>query len=172
MPFDPPSFAPEFFFDEAVLNIVRSALGDRLVADQWGCDVPLDGSKYQEAHADYKRPLFEELPDLSLPPYLLVVSFGLTPIGLDDGPIEIAAGTHLMPRAEALHRIGRHEIPLEPVPLKLGDVLIRHPWALHRGTPNRIGKPRLLCTIRYARRWYWDASREVNHSSAVPRKSM
>jgi hypothetical protein len=41
-------------------------------------------------------------------------------------------------------------------------VLIRHPWALHRGTPNVTETPRALLTIRYVRRWYADGSREVN----------
>jgi hypothetical protein len=140
MPFEPPCFAPEFFFDEEVASIVRGALGEHFVADQWGCDVPVLGSTYQEVHRDYQRPLFEEMPDLVLPPYMLVLSFGLVDIGLDDGPIEIAN---------------------EPVTLALGDVLIRHPWTLHRGTPNRTPVPRALCTIRYVRRWYADASREV-----------
>jgi hypothetical protein len=38
MPFARPCFAPEFFFDEEVLRIVRAATEDRVVADQWGPD--------------------------------------------------------------------------------------------------------------------------------------
>lgn len=41
MPFEPPCFNPEFFFDHEVLNIVRGVMDDRVVADQWGCDVVL-----------------------------------------------------------------------------------------------------------------------------------
>src|SRR6266498_3240350 len=44
MPFEPPCFHPSFFFDNDVLGIVRAAMDDRVVADQWGCDVPLAGS--------------------------------------------------------------------------------------------------------------------------------
>jgi ectoine hydroxylase-related dioxygenase (phytanoyl-CoA dioxygenase family) len=54
------------------------------------------------------------------------------------------------------------EIPMQPLVLNLGDVLIRHPWALHRGSPNNTDIPRALVTIRYVRRWYADSSREVN----------
>jgi hypothetical protein len=50
--------------------------------------------------------------------------------------------------------------------MDLGDVLIRHPWALHRGSPNLTEIPRALVTIRYVRRWYADGSREVN---CIPR---
>jgi hypothetical protein len=166
MPFKAPCFTPDFFFDAAVLSIVRGAMDDRVVADQWGCDVPVTGSQKQEAHVDYQRPLFSEAPDLPLPPYLLVVSFGLNRITPADGPIEIAPGTHRMPVHEALRAVQSTEIEMHAVTLEIGDVLIRHPWALHRGTPNTSDTPRALVTIRYARRWYADNSRESNE---VPR---
>ena len=162
MPFDPPCFAPEFFFDPAILAVMRAAMDDRIVADQWGCDVPLAGSQYQEPHVDYQRPLFAELPDLTLPPYMMVVSFGLIEITTAHGPLEIAPGTHRLPRAAALESVKAGEIPLISIPLEIGDVLIRHPWAVHRGTPNTTDTPRALATIRYVRRWYADNSRDVN----------
>lgn len=68
-------------------------MDDRVVADQWGCDVPLFGSDYQRVHVDYARPLFGEASDLVLPPFVLVVSVGLVPIGLEAGPIETAPGS-------------------------------------------------------------------------------
>ena len=165
MPFEPPCFVSDFFFDSEVLNIVRGVMGHRVVADQWGCDVPLRGSEYQNVHVDFQRPLFEEAPDLLLPPYMLVVSFGLVPITPAQGPIEIAPGTHRMPREAALRSIECGKSELRAVPLEIGDVLIRHPWAMHRGTPNSSDIPRALVTVRYVRRWYADDSREVN---AIP----
>ena len=162
MPFEPPCFTPALFFDAGVLSIVRGAMGDRVVADQWGCDVPLRGSQNQNAHVDYQRPLFAEAPDLILPPYVLVVSFGLIRITPADGPIEIAPGTHRMRREEAARAVQSGEIEMQSVPLEIGDVLIRHPWALHRGTPNTTDTPRPLVTVRYVRCWYADNSRDVN----------
>jgi hypothetical protein len=79
--------------------------------------------------------------------FMPIISFGLIGISTEHGPIEIAPGTHRMP------------------PLEIGDVLIRHPWALHRGTPNTTETPRPLVTVRYVRRWYADDSREV---SSIP----
>src|SRR5439155_135792 len=128
-------------------SIVRGVMDDRVVADQWGCDVALRGSDYQEVHVDYRRPLFEEAPDLQLPTYILLVSFGLVPIAVENGAIEIAPGTHRMPRAEALQAVSSTEIGLQPVPLEIGDVLIRHPWTLHRGAPNNTDTPRALVTV-------------------------
>ncbi len=161
MPFEPPCYAPQFFFDPDVLGIVRGLMDDRVVADQWGCDVPVRGSEYQDVHADYQRPLFPEVPDLALPVYAVVVSFGLVQIAREHGPIEIAPGTHRMTRMAALRVVKAGELALEAVPLELGDVLIRNPWTLHRGTPNMTDTPRALVTIRYVRRWYADASRDV-----------
>lgn len=161
MPFDPPCFAPEFFFDSEILRIVRGVMDDRVVADQWGCDVPVFGSEYQNIHGDYQRPLFPETPDVALPAYAVVVSFGLIEITPDLGPPEIAPDTHRMPRSAALRAVECGRIPMVPVTLDIGDVLVRHPWALHRGTPNVTRMPRPLLTIRYVRHWYADDSREV-----------
>jgi len=172
MPFEPPIFSPQFFFDDDVLRIVRGLMDDRIVADQWGCDVALRGSEYQEAHVDYQRPLFPELPNLALPAYALVVNFGLVPIAREHGPIEIAPGTHRMRRKDALLAVAAGQSDLQAVPLEIGDVLIRHPWALHRGTPNTTDVPRALATIRYVRRWYADASRDVEEFPRVTWESL
>ena len=92
---------------------------------------------------------------------MLIVSFGLVPITLQNGPIEIAPGTHRLPRNEAVRAVEASEIRMQPVPLEIGDVLIRHPWALHRGSPNVTDTPRPLVSIRYVRRWYADESRDL-----------
>jgi ectoine hydroxylase-related dioxygenase (phytanoyl-CoA dioxygenase family) len=161
MPFEEPCFSPQFFIDPEILRVVRAVMDDRVVADQWGCDVPLLGSEHQRAHVDYARPLFDEAPDLVLPPFALIVSFGLVTIGPEQGPIEIAPGTHLWPRSRAAAAVEAGDTALEAVPLAIGDVLIRNPWTLHRGSPNTTRTPRFLVSIRYVRRWYADDSREV-----------
>lgn len=46
-------------------------------------------------------------------------------------------------------------------PLALGDVLIRNPWALHRGSPHRSQAPRVSVSIRSVRGRCADDSREV-----------
>jgi ectoine hydroxylase-related dioxygenase (phytanoyl-CoA dioxygenase family) len=172
MPFNPPCFTPEFFFDPNVLSIVRGMLDERIVADQWHCDVALKGSVHQGIHVDYQRPLFAGAPDLALPAYMLVVSFGLNRIALENGPIEIAPGTHCIPRTLAQRAAEAGEIEMQPVPLEIGDILIRHPWALHRGSPNTTETPRALASIRYVRRWYWDDSREVDSISPAVWESL
>ena len=52
-----------------------------------------------------------------------------------------------MARLEALRAVKAGEIGMQAVPLEIGDVLIRHPWALHRGTPTTTDVPSALPTI-------------------------
>jgi ectoine hydroxylase-related dioxygenase (phytanoyl-CoA dioxygenase family) len=113
-------------------------------------------------HLDYKRPLFSELPNLVLPFYMMVVSFGLTKISAENGPVEVAPGTHKLTREEALAAMEEPMLKMHSITMDIGDVLIRHPWVLHRGTPNKTDKPRPLVTIRYVRDWYYDSSRATN----------
>jgi ectoine hydroxylase-related dioxygenase (phytanoyl-CoA dioxygenase family) len=172
MPWDVNCYAPEFFFDSEVLSVVRGLMGDRAVADQWGCDVLLEGSCFQQFHADYQRPLFAEQPDLLLPHYMLAMSFGLVPITAENGAVEIVPCTHRIARNEALQQTASRILTPRTVPLEIGDILLRHPWALHRGTPNNTPTPRPLVTFRYVRRWYADDSREVNPIPAALWRTM
>ena len=127
MPFDPPCFAPAFFCDDAVLSIVHAILSDKLVADQWAATclsaapappgrlpaAPLCRSPGPRAPSLRARGEFRPHPDHAGP-----------------RPIEIASGTHRMPRPEGLQAIDSG----------LG--------ALHRGSPNVTDTPRALVTIR------------------------
>jgi len=67
-----------------------------------------------------------------------------------------------MRRKQAMQAVQSGAIDMRPVLLEIGDVLVRHPWTLHRGTPNTMETPRALATIRYVRKWYADSSRDVN----------
>lgn len=54
--------------------------------------------------------------------------------------------------AELLRAVEAGHTKREPITTELGDALIRHPWALHRGTANMTNTLRVLVTIRYIRR--------------------
>ena len=88
----------------------------------------------REIHGDVGL-LFPENPDLQHPPAILAVNFPFIDVTPAHGPFEVARGTHLIPKTEALRRIEDGEIPLEPLLMNAGDVLIRDPRCLHRGTP-------------------------------------
>ena len=59
----------------------------------------------------------------------------------------------MMSKAEGLRRIQSGEIKLEPVTIRLGDVMIRDVRGMHRGTPNHTQTPRPMVVIGYSRRW-------------------
>ena len=109
------------------------------------------GSEYQDVHRD-TPPLFPEIGQ-ETPPFQLAVNFPLVPVGIENGPLEIARGSHMMSKAEGMRRIEAGEIKLEPITMRLGDVMIRDVRGLHRGTPNRTETPRPMVVIGYSRRW-------------------
>lgn len=67
--------------------------------------------------------------------------------------VTITRGSHRLPKEQALEKIKRGEIPLEPLTFGAGDVLIRDPRCLHRGSPNRSDRPRAVAVIGCERPW-------------------
>ena len=161
LPFEPPLYNPCFFNDDTVIAIASQVLGEDFAIDQYASDTPLKGSVYQEIHGDV-GPLFPENPDFQHPPAILAVNFPFIDVTPAHGPFEIARGTHLLSKAEALRRIEDGEIPLEPLLMNAGDVLIRDPRCLHRGTPNHTDTPRPVAVFACLRGWMQREHRERN----------
>jgi hypothetical protein len=151
LPFAAPFAEPRLFEDEDLLAIVERLVGKDFVMCQLATDTPLLGSEYQDVHRD-TPPLFPEW-GRETPPYQLAVNFPLVDVTPENGPVEIARGTHMMSREEGLKRLEAGEVALEPVIMRLGDVMIRDVRGLHRGTPNRSQTPRPMVVIGYSRRW-------------------
>ena len=99
------------------------------------------------------------------PLYALAVNFPLVEVTERNGPFEMARGTHVLPRAEGLARIESGDAPLEPFVAQPGDVTIRTPLALHRGTPNSTDEARPVVVLGYVMHWLHTANVELN----VPR---
>ncbi len=151
LPFIPPFADPRIYEDEDVLAIVTCLVGTDAVMCQLATDTPLVGSDYQDIHRD-TPPLFPETGQ-ETPPFQLAVNFPLVAVTAENGPLEVARGTHLLPKAEALRLLATGERKLEPLLMQLGDVLIRDVRGLHRGTPNQTATPRPMVVIGYSRRW-------------------
>jgi len=151
LPFQEPFADSSIFEDDDVLALVGRLVGD----DAWMCqlatDTPLLGSDYQDVHRD-APPLFPETGQ-ETPPFQLAVNFPLVDVTLQNGPFEVARGTHLLTKEEGWRRLAAGEVELEPITLRLGDVMIRDVRGLHRGTPNRTPEPRPMVVIGYSRRW-------------------
>ena len=152
LPVRPPFADPVIHENDTVLKVVEQLLGDDPTIGSYATDTPLNGSVHQNIHADLPN-LFPE-SKLILPMHVATVNFSFVNVTSDMGPFEIARKTHLLPKDEALQKIESGEITLEPLLLNVGDVLVRHPYCLHRGTPNRTDTPRPVAVITYVRPWY------------------
>lgn len=149
-PWMPPFANAEVFANPAVRGILERVFPQEYVMVQLGADVPVQGSDYQEIHRDY-RPLFSD--DVVTPLYALAVNFPLVEVTEENGPFQMARGTHVLPRDEALAKVEAGEIPMESFLMQPGDVSIRTPLALHRGSPNRTGTPRPMVVMGYVMHW-------------------
>jgi ectoine hydroxylase-related dioxygenase (phytanoyl-CoA dioxygenase family) len=149
-PWAMPFADPAVFAHPAILGVLDRVFPQEYVMVQLGADVPLRGSDYQEIHRDY-RPLFTD--HVVTPLYALAVNTPLVDVTEENGPFQMARGTHVMPRDEALAKVERGEIPMETFLLQKGDVMIRTPLALHRGTPNRTDRPRPMVVMGYVMHW-------------------
>lgn len=152
--------------NDAVMAVVSELVGADGVMCQLATDTPLQGSEHQELHRDTQL-LFPET-GVESPPYQLAVNFPLVDVTPELGPMEYAPGTHMLPKAEGLAKVASGEIPLEPVYLKRGDVMIRDVRHIHRGTPNRSPTPRPMVVIGYSRRWLFRPEVQIR----VPAETM
>jgi hypothetical protein len=153
LPFAEPFADPEFFDNDDLLAIVHRLVGSDAIFVQLATDTPLRGSDYQKIHRD-APPLFPEF-GLETPPFQLAVNFPLIDVTQENGPFEVARGTHVLSKEEGMRKLESGEVKLEPILLQLGDVMIRDVRGLHRGTPNRTDVPRPMVVIGYSRRWLY-----------------
>ncbi len=153
-PFHPPLYNSAFFNDDTIIAIAYGILGEQAVVDMFSSDTPFLGSVHQDIHSDLPV-LFPELPDVILPPHFLGVNWPYMDVTHENGPFQIAKGTHLLPKAEALARVEAGEFPLDSLLMEVGDVMIRDPRCLHRGSPNLTDTPRVLAGFGLVRPWYF-----------------
>lgn len=146
-------FADEAIFCDAdILAIVERVACDDPVMCQLATDTPLKGSTWQDVHRDTPA-LFDHHPET--PSFQLAVNFPLCDVTLENGPFETTLGTHRMDAEVAMEQHLAGNAPLRPIPMQLGDVMIRDVRALHRGTPNQTDVPRPMVVIGYSRSWYF-----------------
>lgn len=151
LPFSGVFADPAVFADPDLVAIVNLLVGPHPVMCQLATDTPLRGSDYQPLHRDAGS-LFPETA-LATPPFQLAVNFPLCDVTLENGPFETTRGTQHLERERVLAQIASGELALEPVLMKMGDVMIRDVRAIHRGTPNRSDTARPMVVIGYSRPW-------------------
>jgi ectoine hydroxylase-related dioxygenase (phytanoyl-CoA dioxygenase family) len=142
---------PAIVDNDAIMAVVEDLVGADGVMCQLASDTPLVGSTHQSLHRDTQL-LFPE-SGAETPPYQLAVNFPLVDITDQNGPMEYAAGTHMLSKAEGMARVASGEAPLIPAYMTRGDVMVRDVRHIHRGTPNRTATPRPMVVIGYSRCW-------------------
>lgn len=150
LPWVAPFANPAVFANPTILGVLDRVFFQEYKLVQLAADIPMQGSEYQEIHRDF-RPLFSD--QIVTPLYALAVNFPLVEVTADNGPFEMARGTHVMSREEGLVKVRAGEIPMEQFYMQPGDVMIRSPLALHRGTPNRTAQPRPMIVMGYVMHW-------------------
>ncbi len=168
LPWVAPFSNREIFANPVILGVVQRVFAQDFDMVQLGADVSLPGSQFQPIHKDFQH-IF---PDMITPLYALAVNLPLLPVTEENGPFQMARGTHALPRAEAVAKIESGEIALESFCSEPGDVMIRTPLALHRGTPNHTDSPRVIAVMGYVMRWFNTANVhmtiERNYYEALP----
>jgi ectoine hydroxylase-related dioxygenase (phytanoyl-CoA dioxygenase family) len=153
-------------------NVLRNPFAQSIIAETLGADyyckslssdTCVKGSTTQGPHRDIG------FYDGDIPGCL--VNIAITDCGLHNGPIEVwPGGSHLW-RAEIFDRFNlvpftqddpnpdleafAGHIPSKLLELRPGDLMIRDPGMLHRGTPNPTDQPRTMLTAGYFRGDYY-----------------
>jgi hypothetical protein len=163
LPFIRPFADEQIFADPDVLAIVEKLVGADFTMVQLATDTPLLGSDYQELHRD-APPLFPELA-AETPPFQLAVNFPLVDVTAENGPFEVALGTHMTTKDEALAAIQDNKSEVTSLLMNAGDVMVRDVRGIHRGSPNKTNEPRPMCVIGYSRRWLFrpEVSIQIPH---------
>ena len=150
LPWTAPFADPDVFANPNVLGVLNRVFAQEYVMVQLAADTPERGSTYQDVHRDY-RPLFAD--NVVTPLYALAVNFALCDVTADNGPFEMVRGTHVIPKEQGLRDVAEKRRPIEAFPMRAGDVMIRTPLALHRGTPNNTDQPRPMVVMGYVMHW-------------------
>jgi ectoine hydroxylase-related dioxygenase (phytanoyl-CoA dioxygenase family) len=151
LPFIPPFADPAIYEDPDILAIIEQLAQEDIVMPELATDTPLQGSDYQVIHRDMLQ-CSPDMPDADpVRPFQFAVNFPLVDVTLENGPFEIAPGTHLLTDTECQDRVrsGQAEAQLVPLVMSVGDVMIRDVRALHRGTPNTTAEPRPMVVVGY-----------------------
>lgn len=159
LPWTAPFADAAIFANPVILAVLNRVFAQEYRLVQLGADVPTQGSTFQETHRDF-RPLFTD--QLVTPLYALAVNFPLVEVTAENGPFQMARGTHRLPRTVGLAKIEAGEIPLESFYLQPGDVMIRSPLALHRGSPNHTDQPRPMIVMGYVMHWLHTAHLDLS----------
>jgi ectoine hydroxylase-related dioxygenase (phytanoyl-CoA dioxygenase family) len=142
------------------LQLLRFSLGEDLYCKFVSSDTCLRGAERQAPHRELGA-------GDSWEPRALVVNVPMGRCGLDNGPLEVWYSAGHLWRNEVLASVGFDDdvqdgdnaqaealaalLPSRRLTLEPGDVLVRDPGLLHRGTVNETDSPRTMLTLAFFR---------------------
>jgi ectoine hydroxylase-related dioxygenase (phytanoyl-CoA dioxygenase family) len=159
----PPLSDPRLLANPLVMPLLEDLLGSGFRCKFVSSDTCLRGSVQQAPHRELGAGGARK-------PVAYIVNVPLTRCTRRNGPLEVwPLGSHLW-SPDVLERHGLSDevqdgpnpgleqlaqtLPSERLLLEPGSLLLRDPGMLHRGTPNRTGRPRTMLTVCYLRRDY------------------
>ena len=141
-------------------ELLEKVLGPRFYCNTVSSDTCMQGSTYQAPHRDIAFYADGRASGT-------IVNIPLMHCGLHNGPLEVWPGGNPLWQPELFARAGARPfeqdaanpamerfvrgLPSVRLDLRPGDVLLRDPGMLHRGTPNTTPEPRIMLTIGYFR---------------------
>ena len=151
---------PRVVANPFAVAVMQSALGPAFYCNSISSDTCLQGSTFQSPHRDIG--FYRDGRSSGT-----IVNIPLMHCGLHNGPLEVwPGGSHLW-SGEQFARFGlaafdqdkenprmaafANRLPSVKLDLLPGDLLLRDPGMLHRGTPNPTADPRVMLTVGYFR---------------------
>ena len=151
---------PRVVANPFAVAVLQGALGSAFYCNSVSSDTCLQGSTFQSPHRDIG--FYRDGRSNGT-----IVNIPLMHCGLHNGPLEVwPGGSHLW-SGEAFTRFGlvafdqdkenprmtafANRLPSVKLDLMPGDLLLRDPGMLHRGTPNPTAEPRVMLTLGYFR---------------------
>jgi ectoine hydroxylase-related dioxygenase (phytanoyl-CoA dioxygenase family) len=155
-----PLDSPWVLANPFAMQLLRFMLGEEYHCKFVSSDTCLAGAEIQSPHREMD-------PGLSWEPRGYIVNVPLHRCDLDNGPLEVwPCGSHLW-RDDVLKSLGYDDtvqdgrnpdfealaamFPSRRILLEPGDVVIRDPALMHRGTVNHTDRPRTMLTVCYFR---------------------
>lgn len=136
----------ERFRRNPVINELADAILGRWRYGVTKAECPLPGSQYMQWHPDsddkyLQGPVRTERLTFNVP---------LGDVNDANGPMEIIPGSHRMHHLEsARHLLSIQQVHSVKLLSRKGDCILRDGNALHRGTPNLAGQPRIMLDQTY-----------------------
>lgn len=151
---------PRVVANPFALNVMTDVLGEKFYCNSVSSDACMQGSAFQSPHRDIGFYPAGQTRGT-------IMNVPLMHCGDHNGPLEVwFGGTHLWTGQSfrlaemrafdqdvanpEMERFARR-LPSVRIELLPGDILLRDPGTLHRGTPNPVAESRVMLTIGYFR---------------------